>query len=106
MNIGRNTKVSPEGNKTGSAKTPDGTILRYEILDEIVKITGKNAGKKLVLQKILFSNGRNQLRLGYYVLGQKEGNMKDHWVWGRNAPFMDLAEFQALIESAKSKGWL
>lgn len=106
MNVIRNAKLSPNGNKTGSAKTPDGRILRYEIVDEIEKIVGKKAGKKLVLQKILFSDGRSQLRLGYYVLGQKEGNMKGHWVWGRNAPFMDFPEFQNLLESAKTKGWI
>jgi len=106
MNIARNITLSRSGNKTGSAKTPDGRVLRYEIVDEIEKSAGKKDTKKLVLQKILFSDGRSQLRLGYYVLGQKEGNMKGKWVWGRNAPFMDLTEFQSLIESAKLKGWL
>lgn len=101
----RKTELTIEGKKIGRAISPAGVIVEYEVTDEIVDIVGPQKRKKLVLQKICFKDGREQVRLGYYVLGQK-GDMDGRWVWGRNAPFLDFTEFQNIIQQAQSKGWI
>ncbi len=101
----RSTELAPQGNKVGRAKTSKGEVLRYEVTGELTRIVGPKGKKKLVLQQVRFTDGKQQLRLGYYVLGQT-GDRKDSWIWGRNAPFLDASELQELVGEAKKNGWI
>jgi len=111
----RNTEVSDRGLKIGRSKTSSGNVLKYEIEKTIELVVGYAGRKKLVLQKVRYIDGREQLRLGYYVKGtekvpsDKTGKVRkptDNWVWGRNAPFLDMDQFARIVEEARSAGWL
>ena len=101
----RSTEISSHGNRTGKAKTATGLVLHFEIVGEVSELVGAQKNKKLVFQQIRFTDGREQIRIGYYVMGQK-GDMIDRWVWGRNAPLMDVKELASLLKQANAKGWL
>jgi hypothetical protein len=84
---------------------PDGRCLVFTITDELyVEQTGR-PGKLIYLQQIRFDDGREQLRLGYYIIGKKQG-MRGRWVWGQFAPFIPAADFKRIVDLAKQRGWL
>jgi hypothetical protein len=60
----------------------------------------------LVFQRIRYDDGREELRLGYYAIGKKEGRMKGKWCWGQYALMAPACDFQAVIKMATEKGWL
>ena len=111
----RVTEVSDRGLKIGRSRTPSGRVLKYEIEKTIELLVGPADRKKLVLQKVRYTDGREQLRLGYYVKGSekdlsdKTGKSRkptEKWIWGQNAPFLDLAQFAKIVEDARAVGWL
>lgn len=93
-------------NKKGQAKDPDGTVLKYTIVDEIV-IPQSDAPHKLIyLQKIVFDNiKRVELRLCYYIIG-KLPKMKGKWVFGQYATFLPEKDFKTIVNKARKKGWI
>lgn len=93
-------------NKKGQAKDPDGTILKYTIIDEIV-IPQSDAPHKLIyLQKIVFDDiKRVELRLCYYIIG-KLPKMKGKWVFGQYATFLPAKDFKKITNEARKRGWI
>lgn len=61
-----------------------------------------NSGKIIVLQKLKFDDGRHELRLGYYIIGRRDG-MKGKWTWGQFAILLPMADFIAISEEARNK---
>ena len=62
--------------------------------------------KLIYLQQLKFeSDGRTELRLGYYIIGKKPA-MRGRWVWGQFATMMPVADFRQIVKIAKRKGWL
>jgi hypothetical protein len=92
--------------KRGHARKPSGQWIHWTVVDEIVRIQSNRAAKALYLQQLKRDddNGVN-LRLGYYIIGQKP-RMKGKWVWGESAAIMPAEDFKYLFEEAKRKGWL
>lgn len=97
-------KLPDNINKRGSLRAPDGKEYHYKIVEQIHKFQSDDPEKAIVLQKILFDDGRIEIRLAYYIIGKKP-KMKGQWVWGQFATLMPIKDFQAIYNEAKSKGW-
>jgi hypothetical protein len=91
--------------KIGKTKHPDGRVGRHEIVDEIHIFQRQSKNKLIYLQKLKLDNGKEELRLGYYMIGKKPA-MRGRWVWGQYATFLPVQDFKRIINIAKSKGWL
>jgi len=57
------------------------------------------------LQDIVFKNGQNEIRIGYYIIGKKPA-MCGWWVWGQYCPFIPKSDFKRLLKKARTKGIL
>lgn len=91
--------------KSGTLKIPpDGKVLRFKIVDEIRRAQSDLPEKIIVLQRIEFEGGKEEFRLGYYVIG-KRPKMKGKWVWGQFATFLPKKDFVAVFREAEKRGW-
>ncbi|MFZ0885001.1 MAG: hypothetical protein WAN14_16490 [Candidatus Acidiferrales bacterium] len=89
-----------------AAKTPSGKLFFYAIEDEIYIPQSGKPHKLIYLQRLVFeTDGRVELRLGYYVIGKKPA-MRGRWVWGQFATMIPLGDFRSVIHRAERKGWL
>jgi hypothetical protein len=61
-----------------------------KILDEIHIYQRGSKTKLIYLQKIKLSSEREELRLGYFIIGKKPA-MRGRWVWGGAPLFCLLA---------------
>jgi hypothetical protein len=91
--------------KRGSASMPDGRRLHFTITDEFHVEQSGRPGKLIYLQLIKFDDGREQLRLGYYIIGKKPA-MRGRWVWGQFATFMPAVDFREIVNLAEQRGWI
>ena len=97
--------LRPNIGKTGTLKVPpDGKILRFKIVDEIRRAQSDLPEKIICLQRIEFDDGREQFRLGYYIIG-KLPKMKGKWVWGQFATLLPPKDFVAILRKAAKRGW-
>jgi hypothetical protein len=91
--------------KKGTSVMPDGTVGHFIVVDEIKRQASNTPEKYLYLQKVKHLHNEDiELRFGYYILGKKP-RMKGKWVWGQYAPFIQLKDFQAMIQEAQKRGW-
>jgi hypothetical protein len=89
-----------------AAKTPTGKPFYFAIKDEIHIPQSGKPDKLIYLQRLEFeSDGRVELRLGYYVIGKKPA-MRGRWVWGQYTTMIPAADFKNIIRRAERKGWL
>jgi hypothetical protein len=95
---------STKGKHGQSVMPPDGRVVKYVVKDEVRAFQDSSKSKVLLLQLMLFEDGQQEVRIGYYIIG-KLPKMKDKWVWGQFAAFMPLRIFQRLIQQATKKGW-
>jgi hypothetical protein len=97
----------PPYNVGKSCKTtePYGKVKVHTIVDEIHIFTRGSRRKLVYLQKIILENGKEELRLGYYMIGKKPA-MRGRWVWGQYAAFLQVYDFKRIINKAKRRGWL
>ena len=92
--------------KRRSATRPDRRRFYFTIADEFHVEQSDKPGKLIYLQKLKFeSDGRIELRLGYYIIGKKAA-MRGRWVWGQYATMMPVSDFRRIVNGAKRKGWL
>jgi len=61
--------------------------------------------KVIVLDEIKLSDVKTELRLRYYIIGDKP-RMKGKWTFGQFAPFIPHADFRKLIFLAKKNGMI
>jgi hypothetical protein len=86
-------------------KHPDGSSRRHIIVDEI-HIYQTGTKKKLIyLQRIKRHRGKEEFRLGYFIIGKKP-RMCGRWVWGQYATFLPASDLKRIIRMARGKGWL
>jgi hypothetical protein len=83
---------------------PDGKQLRFTVIDEIVQVQSDLPSKQICLQRVRFEDGREEVRLGYYIIGKKP-RMKDKWVWGQYATFLPMKDFKYLVAQAQRRRW-
>ena len=98
----RATEHTDEGKARGSTLDSAGIRQHFTVQDTVEVNEGDK--KRIVFQYIRFDNGREQFRLGYYVLGRK-GDMKDKWVWARSTPLINPEHLSLLLRKAKERGW-
>jgi hypothetical protein len=91
--------------KIGKTKHPNGRTGRHEIVDEIRIFQRRSKNKLIYLQRIKLGNGKEELRLGYYMIGKKPA-MRGRWVWGQYATFLPAQDFKRIFGMAKNRGWL
>jgi hypothetical protein len=92
--------------KRGLAKAASGKRIYFAIEDEIHIPQSGRPDKLIYLQRLKFeSDGRVELRLGYYVIGEKPA-ARARWVWGRFATMFPAHDFRSIIRRAERKGWL
>ena len=91
--------------KVIEARHPDGRVRRHVITGEIHFAQRGSKTKRIYLQRIRLDNGREELRLGYYIIG-KTGSMKGRWVWGQYAAFLPCRDLKKVFQKAKKAGWL
>jgi hypothetical protein len=92
-------------NKITRRKTIDGRPVVYTVIDEDVFVAPSNGGKAFCLQKLRFEDGREELRICYYMIAHRP-RMKGKWAFGQYAPMMTADEMRLIVEKAKSKGWI
>jgi hypothetical protein len=78
--------------KEGKNRLADGSEHRFEVVGEIRRTQSDLPSKILMLQKVRFEDGAEELRLGYYIIGKK-GRMKGRWTWGQFAPFVPAEDW-------------
>ena len=91
--------------KRGTLVDPNGGRLHFTITDEIRKPQSDLPSKIIVLERILFDDGRIELRLGYYIIGKKP-KMFGKWVWGQYCTLLPVRDFTAIVSQAQRLGWL
>jgi hypothetical protein len=95
-NVGKNRRI----------QTIDGSILHWQIEDEIIRRQSASNQKIIVFQKMrCFEDDRVEFRLGYYMIGLKP-KAKGRWVWGQFCLFIPKEDLVALISEAKRRKWL
>jgi hypothetical protein len=92
-------------NKTTKTKGIDGSDMIYTVVDEDIFPAKSNPQKAFCLHKIRHSDGREEFRIGYYMIAYRP-RMKGKWAWGQFAPIMARSEMVEIFERAKKLGWL
>ena len=83
---------------------PNGLIIRYVVKDEVRAFQNARKDKIIVMQLMEFEDQRQEIRVGYYIIG-KLPKMRGRWVWGQFAAFMPIGIFRQLIRKATKRGW-
>lgn len=84
----------------------NGSLMRYQIIDEIVHVPNSNPDKAIYLQLLRFEDdGREEMRLCYYMIGYR-GRTKGKWVYAQFAPMLGKDDFDLIISKAREKGWV
>lgn len=91
--------------KRCKAKHPNGETRSHLIVDEIHIFQRRSKTKLIYLQKMKLENGKEELRLGYFIIGKKPA-MRGRWVWGQYSTFLPVQDFKRIVSLAKKKGWL
>lgn len=89
--------------KSGSLIDINGKRKKFKIGKYVTLKQSNYPKKKFVLQEILFEDGKKELRVGYYIIGEKPRS-KDKWVWGQFCPLFPKKDLERLIQKAKNKG--
>jgi len=92
------------GKRGKSVMPPDGQIIRYVVKDEVRAFQDAKKDKIVVFQLMEFEDQRQEIRVGYYIIG-KLPKMKGRWVWGQYAAFMPVRIFRQLQGKATRRGW-
>ena len=89
----------------GSLTDIDGRRRKFFIRDYVTMRQSTYPDKFFVLQDVVFENGQNEIRIGYYIIGKKPA-MRGRWVWGQYCPLIPKRDFKRLLEKARTKGIL
>jgi hypothetical protein len=93
--------------KRGKARDLLGGVQRFAVLDEVRCEQTGYPTCILVFQRVRYDDdGREELRLGYYIIGKKEGRTQGKWCWGQFAAMAPACDFEALFKMATEKGWI
>ncbi len=94
-----------ERKKWGQMTTINDEKWRFKIKKYVTLPQSDYPEKVFVLQEILLPNGKEELRIGYYIIAKK-GKRKGKWAWGQFCPFIPKKDLEELIRRAKTKGIL
>ena len=91
--------------KTTTRKDIHGYPMVYTVVDEDVFIAPANPSKAFAIHKLKFGDGREEFRLGYYMIAERP-RAKGKWAWGQYAPMMTKEDMIAIFRRVKAKGWI
>ena len=92
------------GKKTRTEKI-DGKPLIYTVIDEDIFLAKSCKNKAFCLHKLRYENGKEQFRIGYYMIAHKP-RMRGKWAWGQFAPMMTKEEMVEIFNRLKEKKWM
>ena len=92
------------GKKTRTKKI-DGSPMIYTVIDEDIFLAKSNSKKAFCLHKIRYENGKEEFRIGYYMIAHKPSR-RGKWAWGQFAPMMTKDEMTEIFDKLKAKGWI
>jgi hypothetical protein len=92
-------------NRKGQVTTIEGKKRKFKVGKYVTLPASNYHGKAFLLEEILFENGTEESRFGYYIIGKK-GRMRGKWAWGQFCPFIPREDFQKIIGLARDKGIL
>jgi hypothetical protein len=81
----------------------NGVKRRFKINRSVSLPQSNYPEKTFVLQEIEFEDGKQEIRVGYYIIGKKP-KMKDKWVWGQFCPIFPRDDLRKLIEKGRAGG--
>jgi len=88
----------------GRARKIEGGFRSYEVRNYATIVPSNSKGDKVAfLQDLEFDDGSRELRLCYYIIGQR-GRMSGKWAWGQFALFIPKEDLLKLVEKGKEKG--
>jgi hypothetical protein len=85
-------------NKNGKIEQRECRILRY-----VIHKQSDNPDKYFVLDEIDWGK-RQELRIGYYILGKKTKKVLGKWRWGQGCPMIPRKDLKTLWNKAKKRG--
>ena len=93
--------------KPGKLKDNDRKTRRFIVGDEIRFRCSNDSNKMVYLQRLCFDlpGKSDEYRLGYYVVGKKEGHTQGKWLWGQFATMLPEEDWVYLIQQISEKGW-
>jgi hypothetical protein len=93
----------PSALKKGyTGKDIHGQPMSYTIVGEDVFLAKSSPGKNkaFAIHKLRFSDGREQFRIGYYMIAERP-RVKGKWACGQFAPMMTSEEMAEIFDRAK-----
>ena len=81
-----------------------GKDVSYTIKEGIIHKQSDNPEKAFYLQKLQWDNGTTELRLCYYMIGQKP-RMRGKWTYAQAAPMIPPKDLKKLIDKAKKQNF-
>lgn len=91
--------------KEGTIRDIFGNVQKFKVSKQVTLTQSDYPEKVFVLQEIIFETSKTEIRIGYYIIGQK-GWAKGKWAWGQFCPFFPKKDLQKLITLAKKEGIL
>jgi hypothetical protein len=91
--------------KTTNTKKIDDSPLVFTVIEEELIPASSNPEKLFCLHKLRHSDGREEYRIGYYMIAHKP-RMKGKWSWGQYAPIMTAQEMAEIWNRVFAKGWI
>ncbi|MFH1213112.1 MAG: hypothetical protein V1681_03430 [Candidatus Neomarinimicrobiota bacterium] len=91
---------------TSNIKDIDGNPVSYTVVGEIVFPAPSNPRKAFAIHLLKYNSGEEEIRIGYYMISQKEGRMKGKWMWGQYSPIMTKEEMKRIYLEAINRGWI
>ncbi|MBM3322624.1 hypothetical protein FJY69_04010 [candidate division WOR-3 bacterium] len=79
--------------------------MSFEVVDECTWSPKDNDEKALCVHKLRFDDGREEYRIGYYMIGKK-GKGRGKWLWAQYAPMMHAVDLKHLFDLARKKDWI
>ncbi len=77
--------------------------MEYTVADEHVFLAATNPKKAFAIHKLRFDDGREEFRIGYYMIAQRP-RLKGKWAWGQFAPMMTRKRYGRDFQAFEGKG--
>jgi hypothetical protein len=91
--------------KTSALKDIRDRPMVYKVAEEDVFLAPSNPNKAFALHKLEFDNGREEFRIGYYMIAERP-RARGKWAWGQFAPMITREDMAAILDHLKARGWV
>lgn len=104
-NVKRLKELKSRVGLTSNIKDIDGNPVSYTVVGQILIPAPSNPRKAFAIHKLQYDGGEEEIRIGYYMISQKEGPRKDKWLWGQYSPFMTKGELETINNAINNNEW-